>query len=128
MIDLSKLLMVIWFMESSCGENMNHPQPNCHGHYGMSDIAIRDVNERCHTRFSADEMDNHATATIAARMYIGMYFRKHSEWTVNDILLFWRCGIVGMNSPTQKQVEYMDEGIRRYEMLLNGDKNWNKGK
>jgi len=124
-MNVAHIVLVIAFLESSLGRNFNHPDPHNHGWTGISDIAIKDLNNRAgYEKYKATNMNNREMCFRASVEHINNYLETHADWSLTDILLFWRCGIGGMNRPTPKQLEYMQNGVERYSKLINGDPRW----
>jgi len=117
-MNIVQVLTVISMLESSGGKNFNHPQKNCHGWLGMSDIAIEDMAEKLGTQWNANDTLDHDKAFQMAAQYLSMY--RKDDWTVIDILLFWRCGIKGMKTPSLKQLNYAMKGLMLYSDLMDG--------
>lgn len=121
-MNLSLILLVIAQLESSGGRNFKHPQPENHGWYGMSDLAIMDINRHYGLHYTADDTLNRNIASTMASLFIRMYMRE--DWTARECLGFWRCGIGGMNHMTEVQQKYVDHGMRMYAALLRGENKW----
>lgn len=119
-MNISLILLVVWFMESSCGLNLRHKDGKSHGHLGISDIAIIDLNNRAgFEKWKASDMDDKAKAFDAAHEYIAIY-RRH-WWSLREILLLWRCGPAGMSRPSPAQNEYTNKAERIYNKLITGE-------
>ena len=113
-MNIAALIAVIWSLESSFGMNTNHPDPACHGHLGISNITIRDLNERRAEKgifkkwTEADAMDISKSFEMA-KEHISNYRQK--SWTAKEILLFWKCGIKGMGNPSKEEEYYAEQGV-----------------
>lgn len=121
-MNLSLILLCLAQLESSGGKNMNHPQPENHGWYGQSDLAITDINRHYGTDYTAQDCKDKLESRFMANLYIAMYIRE--DWTVRDVIAFWRCGVKGMRKPTEKQIAYVDHGMRMYTELVQGNEEW----
>lgn len=118
-------LLCIWFLESSCGKNLVHPDGS-HGHLGINDITLRDINERSPSKFrrhfSVEDLDEKGYSFEAARYHLADYegYAKFHNWSLEDWFLFWRCGIKGMHYPSEQQKRYAKRGVYCYSQLMNG--------
>lgn len=117
MPDLTLIMAAIWLLESSRGKNFNHPDPHSHGHHGITDIVIRDLNQRagCHKWRIEDCFDLNKSTAMGIE-HIRNYHMERE--TVTNILLFWRCGHTGMLNAHPKQLEYARKGLDEYTQLL----------
>jgi hypothetical protein len=120
-MNLSLVLLVIWQLESSQGKNMKHPTA-CYGHLGTTQAALSHVNDRFGSTFDRYDMLDRETSFAHAKMYIRMHMKK--DWTVRDVIALWRCGAKGMKNPTAKQAKYIERGVRMYEAMVAGEKDW----
>jgi len=115
-MDIHLVILAIWLLESSRGSNMNHPSGHAHGHLGIEDITIRDLNERAgYEKWTvADTMDK-AKSFAMAEEHIRNY--KMQDKTAYEIFLFWRLGYSGMKRPFPKALEYAAKGVDEYVRL-----------
>lgn len=126
-INIAQLVLVIAFLESSNGRNLNHQDPHCHGHTGISDAVIHDLNQRAgYEKYKVADMDDRYNCLMASQEHLEHYLSHNPDATVNDLLLVWRCGEFGSRHPEPKHLEYMRAGLDRFIKLQEGDERWNK--
>lgn len=120
MISVVYIVICLWFLESSCGKNFNHPDPTCVGHLGIKPIAVKDANRIiCNSRkFHLEDRLDREKSFEMATIILNNYIRP--SWTIKDCFLLWRCGRKDMRNPTEKQIAYAEHGERLYYQLKKG--------
>lgn len=118
-MNISIVILSLWFLESSCGNKLIHPDKASHGHLGIKDIVIQDLNDRAgYIKWTAEDcMDKHKSFRMA-QDYFHIY--SHPEWSMRQYFLLWRCGPKGRLTPTLKQKKYAIHGVSVYKQICSG--------
>ncbi len=121
MTNITYIIIALWFLESSCGKNFKHPDPNCVGHLGIKPIVVEDANRIIGTKkFKFSDRGNREKSFEIARIMFNHY--ANPDWDLGDFFLLWRCGYKGMNNPTSEQLDYATHGIEVYHQIVRGIK------
>jgi hypothetical protein len=128
-VSFTIFLLCIWFLESSCGKNLDHPDGS-HGHTGINDITLRDINQRSLSKFrrqfKIEDLEKKELAFEASRFHIQDYenYSKLYDWDLEDWFLFWRAGAEGMKHPSEEMKAYARHGVSCYSQLMQGVPYW----
>lgn len=118
-MNLSIVILSLWFLESSCGKHLNHPDGDSLGHLGQKKIFVDDVNRILGYDYYKyeDRMDKIKSFEMAE---VWLYHYLPSDWNLTQAFSYWRSGKSGSKHMNLKEMQYVTHGISVYSQIMGG--------